>query len=270
MQTNPYLSVRAESRAAVSPSYHTWPEPPLYVEENIYRPDHEPLKLQAQAGGQELGRGFRSTSVSSDADGEVEEDDSAMLDRALEFARHHHVPLPLAYTPRLRKPVAIPQVSPKMNSPFARAYSEVLSAYSIRIEEFVQFIDNFNILMTGSPPLAALNTVGQVLGLVPHHWAHVAGGITTVAAGVATFAVIKTRCAKFVKLSNVEFFEPKGPESLGQIDGRHGEYLRRYSARCHGPADENKRAYDDGPVKSTFKSSGGICRPAFARCTATC
>lgn len=64
--------------------------------------------------------------------------------------------------------------------------------------------------MTGSPPLAALSTVGQVLRLVPYHWANVAGGITMVAAGVATFAIIKTRCAKFVELSNVEFVEPRG------------------------------------------------------------
>jgi hypothetical protein len=64
--------------------------------------------------------------------------------------------------------------------------------------------------MTGSPPLAALNTVGQVLAFVPNHWAQLAGGINQVPAGVATYAVIKTRCARFLKLSNSEFFEPRG------------------------------------------------------------
>jgi hypothetical protein len=148
--------------------------------------------------------------VSSNDGGEAEEDESAMLDEALHFARHRDAPPPPAYTPHLMRPVAIPQVSPKMNSPFARAYSEVLFAYNIRIEEFVEFVDNFNILMTGSPPLAALNTVGQLLGFVPNHWAQLAGGLTQVTAGVATYAVIKTRCARFVKLANAEYFEPRG------------------------------------------------------------
>jgi hypothetical protein len=92
---------------------------------------------------------------------ETEEDGSGMLDEVLDFARHRDAPLPPAYTPRLMKPVAILQVSPTMNSPFARAYSDVLSAYNIRIKGLIQFVDNFNILTTGSPLLAALNTCRQ-------------------------------------------------------------------------------------------------------------
>ena len=209
-ETNPYLSERADPRPAASPSYLTRPEPPSYVQENLYEPGHDPSKLQAQPWNQELDKLSRSSSVSSNAGGEAEEDDAAILDEALDFARHRDAPPPPAYMPRLMKPVAIPQVSPKMGSPFLRAYSEVLSAHSIRLEEFVQFVDNFNILVTGSPPLAALNTVGNALRFVPNHWAQLAGGITQVVSGVATYAVIKTRCARFVKCSNTEFFEPRG------------------------------------------------------------
>ena len=92
------------------------------------------------------------------------------LTRLSTSARHRemrllHWPIQLVWLSHLR----FHQVSPKMNSPFVRAYSEVLPAYNIRIEESVSFLDSFNVLMTGSPPLAALNRVGNVLGLVPYH-----------------------------------------------------------------------------------------------------
>jgi hypothetical protein len=210
LQADPYLSKRLEPRPAAPLSYHTWSKPASYVQENICWRNHDPSKLRAQPKELEVDGCSISPSVSSNAGDEVERDESAMLDEALDFARHLDAPPPPAYTPRLMRPVAIPQVSPKMNSPFARAYSEVLSAYNIRMEEFVEFVDNFNIIMTGFPPLAALNTVGQVLGIVPNHWAQLAGGLTQVAVGVATYDVIKTRCARFLKLSNAEFFEPRG------------------------------------------------------------
>ena len=151
----------------------------------------------------------RTHSYSGGTRGEADED-SVMINEALDFARHADAPPPPAYTPRLEKPVAVPQISPKMGSPFARVYSPILTSYNIRPLEFVEFLDNFNILLTGSPPLAVMNMVGQGLGFVPNHWAQLAGSLTQLAVGVATYAVIKTRCAMFVKKSNAEFFEPRG------------------------------------------------------------
>jgi hypothetical protein len=192
------------------PSYQPRSQTLSDVQSGNHGPDHDLSRLQTQAGKQEVDGWSRSPLISSNAGDDAAEDESAMLHSALDFARHRDAPPPPPYPPRLMRPVAIPQVSPKMNSPFSRAYSEVLSAYNIRMEEFVEFVDNFNILMTGSPPLTALNTVGQVLGLVPNHWAQLAGGLTQAAAGVATYAVIKTRCAQFLKLSNAEYVEPRG------------------------------------------------------------
>jgi hypothetical protein len=131
----PDLFEGVESKSATSLSYHARPGPPSYVQENIYGPFHGPSKLQLQSCEQEVDECPRSPSVSSNAGDESEEDELAMLDEALDFARHRYAPFPPTYTSRLRRPVAIPQVSPKMNSPFVRAYSEVLSAHSTRIEE---------------------------------------------------------------------------------------------------------------------------------------
>jgi hypothetical protein len=72
--------------------------------------------------------------------------DDEVLDQALEFAAHP----PPAYT-------SIPGIS---------------------MEEFVEFIDNLNIVSTGSPPLKVIDAVGGMLGMVPHHWFALAGGLT--------------------------------------------------------------------------------------------
>jgi flagellar biosynthesis GTPase FlhF len=211
---------------------------------------------------QEVDEFSRSPSGSSNAGDEPEKDESAMIKEALNFARLRYAPSPPTFTSRLWRPVAIPQVSPKMNSPFVRAYSEVLSAQNIRIEEFVQFVDNFNILMTGSPPLVALNSVGQVLGFVPNHWAQLAGGITQVAAGIATYAVIKTRCAQFLKLSNTEFFEPRGlkvqVKSTEEVAKISGVALQDVMVQPLRP-DDDMAAID--PLSRRLKAVEGYMAP---------
>ena len=136
--------------------------------------------------------------------------DAEMVDHAMDFIHKAQPVAAHGAFPKLTKPVAIPQVSPTLGAPFARAYAEVLQTHNIGIVEFVEFIDNFNILLTGSPPLTALSIVGQAASFVPVHFVGLAGTGLQLAAGAGKYAMVKTRCAHFVHRSNEFFFEPRG------------------------------------------------------------
>ena len=137
-------------------------------------------------------------------------EDVEMVDTALAFARNAPAPPPHATSHRLQKPVALPQISPALGAPFARTYAPVLETYNISPVQFVAFIDNFNVLLTGSPPLTALSMAGQAMSFVPVHYLGLAGTGFQLAAGVGRYAMVKTRCAHFVQRSNEQFFMPRG------------------------------------------------------------
>ncbi|KAK4945639.1 hypothetical protein LTR10_015258 [Elasticomyces elasticus] len=136
--------------------------------------------------------------------------DAEMVDQAMGFM-HNAQPLAsgTSFAP-LQKPVAVPQVSPALGAPFARAYAEVLQSYDINPVVWTEFVDNFNVLLTGSPPLTALSVAGQALSFVPVHYLGLAGTGLQMAAGLGKYAMVKTRCAHFVKRSNEQFFVPRG------------------------------------------------------------
>lgn len=157
---------------------------------------------------------FSNREAGESEDNDVEEvdeaQDDAVIEKALDFARHSGAPPPPAYAIRLQKPVAVPQVSPTTGAPFARCYSPALASYNIRSVEFVEFIDNLNILLAYSPPLATLNMAGRGLGLVHNPIVQLAGGVTKVVAGVANFAIIKTQVSRYLQRANAEYFELRG------------------------------------------------------------
>ena len=136
--------------------------------------------------------------------------DAELVGHAMNFVHKARPVAAYGATPKLTKLVAIPQVSPTLGAPFARAYAEVLQSYNIGMAEFVEFIDNFNILLTGSPPLTALSMAGQVMNFVPVHFVGLAGTGLQFAAGAGKYAMVKTRCTHFVHRSNESFFEPRG------------------------------------------------------------
>jgi hypothetical protein len=123
--------------------------------------------------------------------GQGQPSDGEVLDQALEFAAHP----PPAYTSisRLARPVAVPQIS-----------------NGISMEEFVEFIDNLNIVSTGSPPLKVIDAVSGMLGMVPYHWFALAGGWTQGLAKLGTAAVSKGRADRYMKRANEEFFGLRG------------------------------------------------------------
>lgn len=89
-------------------------------------------------------------------------EDDFILDSALEFTKG-----PISAHPgRLIKPVVVPQVYNGIGTPFARAYSDDLAQCGVSNEEFLQFIDNFNVVATASPPLQVLDLVGNIISFM--------------------------------------------------------------------------------------------------------
>ena len=78
------------------------------------------------------------------------------------------------------------------------------------MEEFVEFIDNLNVILTASPLLQGLDLAGGIVGMVPHHIPMMVGNAISLSAKVSTGAVSKGRVAMFLKKANSDFFGPRG------------------------------------------------------------
>jgi hypothetical protein len=74
----------------------------------------------------------------------------------------------------------------------------------------VSFIDNLCVVQAPSPPLQALNIVGNGIGQVPHHWAQAASTGMQLVANVGTAAVSVVRTKAFLENANKQFFNPRG------------------------------------------------------------
>ncbi|KAK1495296.1 hypothetical protein CTAM01_08751 [Colletotrichum tamarilloi] len=86
----------------------------------------------------------------------------------------------------------------------------LLEAHGIYAEDFVAFLDNLTVAQGPPAPLAMLNTAGSIAGLVPYHWAQLAGGIANVTAGLGTAATRIIRTKLFLDKVNRDYFEPRG------------------------------------------------------------
>lgn len=134
--------------------------------------------------------------------------DNQFLAQALEFT--HHQPPPSSTQHRLARPVAVPQVGARLGMPFARAYSPILQDRGVSMDEFVEFVDNLNVISTASPPLQVLDLAGGMVGMVPHHIPMMVGNAISLSAKLGTGAVSKGRSVMFLKKANSEFFAPRG------------------------------------------------------------
>ncbi|KAB2110980.1 hypothetical protein AG0111_0g799 [Alternaria gaisen] len=117
-------------------------------------------------------------------------------------------------TQTLQKPVVIPRldVSGLLGTPFPfiRAYSSDLRSFNILEKDFVAFLDNLSVAQAPPVPLQALDTAGHVVGIVPHHWAVIAGTSMNMVAGIGTAATTRTRTSRFLETANREYFAPRG------------------------------------------------------------
>jgi hypothetical protein len=93
---------------------------------------------------------------------------------------------------------------------FLRAWAPCLEANSISQTDFLAFIDNLNIVSTANPPLQVLGLAGGFLGMVPYHWAKIAGTAIQVSAQLGAAVVSKSRTDMYMKEVNEKMFKPRG------------------------------------------------------------
>ena len=86
----------------------------------------------------------------------------------------------------------------------------MLQNYNISMPEFVAFIDNLNVISTASPPLQVVDLAGGIIGMVPHHWAAIAGAAIQGTAKLGTYAVSKGRTEAYMSEVNRKMFGPRG------------------------------------------------------------
>lgn len=114
-------------------------------------------------------------------------------------------------SPSLQKPIAIPATSSKLGSPFLRAFPPVLEErYGLPRQTFLRFLDDLNRATVASPPVQVLGLAGSIVSMVPLQTTQIIGTSVNAAAGLATFAVSKSRSELCIAKANQELFAPRG------------------------------------------------------------
>lgn len=132
--------------------------------------------------------------------------ESDTFDNALAFARR---PPASIHPAPLQRPIAIPRLQSRVGAPFARLYPPELLQYDVPINEFLDFLDNLNIVCADFVPLQILDAVGSIVGLVPYHWAQLAGAVTSLGSKSSVYALSKFRGEAFLRRANSEYFLPR-------------------------------------------------------------
>jgi hypothetical protein len=130
------------------------------------------------------------------------------LSEALAFTRN--MTLVPSRIRKLESPIAIPQTAPGLGKSFLRAWAPILEYHDITVRDFVAFIDNLNVVSTASPPLQILDLAGGFVGMVPHHWAQLAGLALQGTAKLGTAMVSKGRTEMYMREVNERMFKPRG------------------------------------------------------------
>lgn len=138
---------------------------------------------------------------------EIEELEAEIIENALSFARR----TPARHgDAQLQRPVRIPRLESRAGAPFARLYAHELWHFDVPMNEFIEFIDNMNIVCTEFAPLQILDVVGSFVGMVPYHWAQLAGTIVSLGSKANVYALSKIRGETFLRRANAEYFNPRG------------------------------------------------------------
>jgi len=117
---------------------------------------------------------------------------------------------PPSYFNRLPLPLCVPQLSAGIESTFTRAYSPALNSSGIDLTDWLRFTDGLNIAFNASPPLRVVDAAGAALGLVPYHWAMIAGALMQVGSRTASRGVSNTLTDRYIRNANETYFAPRG------------------------------------------------------------
>jgi hypothetical protein len=132
--------------------------------------------------------------------------------------QHYTAPAP-PYISRLPQPIAIPQIMHGRGKSFLRAWPPYLQAFNISQTDFLMFIDNLNVVSTANPPLQILDLAGGFIGMVPYHWAQIAGTAVQATSKLGIAIVSKSRTDIYLKEANEKIFNPKGLKlSIASMD----------------------------------------------------
>ncbi|KAK5996301.1 hypothetical protein PT974_03056 [Cladobotryum mycophilum] len=117
---------------------------------------------------------------------------------------------PPSYSSSKTVPIAIPQMSKGRGVPFMRIHAPMLQQYGIQEREFIDFIDQLNVVSAASPPFKVLDLAGGFIGMVPHHWAQLTSNVMKLAAMGGTAIVSKSRTDAFLSQVNKDLFGSRG------------------------------------------------------------
>ncbi|KAF7946607.1 hypothetical protein EAE96_009602 [Botrytis aclada] len=134
--------------------------------------------------------------------------DNDILSQGQEFT--HHSPPPDYSHPKLPRPIAVPQIVPGIGKPFARIYAPALSDYNINSQEFVEFIDNLNVVARENPPVQIMDLVGDALDTISYHWAQLTESGVQIPTHLGSAAVTKSRTDSYMQNANAKLFAPRG------------------------------------------------------------
>ncbi|KAF2482786.1 hypothetical protein BDY17DRAFT_233681, partial [Neohortaea acidophila] len=156
--------------------------------------------------------------------------DSEILSLSLRWLPSSPPPAYSPSPPRLPRIVAIPQVAPNTYRsgpmPYLRAYAPELAHHQVDVHAFVGFIDGLAIAQSPNPPIKAVQAAGQVMGMVPHHWAQLASAAVGLASGAGSAAVSVLRTKKYLQEANARFFAPRQLRADVISDEQLAELLR--------------------------------------------
>ncbi|KAF5869323.1 uncharacterized protein Bfra_011130 [Botrytis fragariae] len=122
----------------------------------------------------------------------------------------HHSPPPDYSHPKLPRPVAVPQIVAGIGKPFARIYAPALSDYNINSQDFVEFIDNLNVVASENPPVQITDLVGDAIDTISYHWAQLTESGVQIPTHLGSAAVTKSRTDTYMQNANAKLFAPRG------------------------------------------------------------
>ncbi|KAF7905053.1 uncharacterized protein EAF01_005574 [Botrytis porri] len=122
----------------------------------------------------------------------------------------HQGPPPDYSHPQLPRPIAVPQIVAGIGKPFARIYAPALSDYNLTSQEFVDFIDNLNIVASENPPVQITDLVGDALNTISYHWAQLTESGVQIPTHLGSAAVTKSRTDTYMQNANTKLFAPRG------------------------------------------------------------
>lgn len=176
------------------------------------------------------------------APGRDDPDADENLDEFLTFTHASQIQPTSTTLPRLSRPIAIPQLIPGPGKPFSRAFPPALYPSGITQSAFLSYLDNLNIIASGTPPLRILGMTGGLIGMVPWHYAQLLSLGVQVAAKAGNRMYASARGDRFLAAVNRDFFAPRGlkvelitGEALAQMLGvEYGAIARGIAAERDG------------------------------------